>query len=92
MLYGMHPLVNLFIQYLFYQLVSLHNYSFIIKHNKHYYVNICFICVCYNPTCFDPLLGHPQANAIQALVTAININSYCIHVWFLILIFFLILM
>jgi hypothetical protein len=59
---------------------------FIIKHNKRYCVNICFICLCcYNATCFDPLLGHSQVYAIQALVTAINMNSYFINVWFLIL-------
>jgi hypothetical protein len=88
--YGMHPIVYLFKQYLFYQLVSLQNYFFIIKRNKHYSVNICFICLCcYNATCFDPLLGHPQAYAIQALVTASNMNSYCIYAWVLIYYFIL---
>jgi hypothetical protein len=68
---------------------SVYTTIFIIKHNKHYCVNICFICVCcYKATCFDPLLGHSQAYAIQASVTAISMNSYCIHAWFLIKHFF----
>jgi hypothetical protein len=56
---------------------------FTIKQIKHYCVNICFICVCYyNATCFGPLLGHLQAYSILALVTEINMNSYCVHNWF----------
>jgi hypothetical protein len=69
----MHHVVCLFKQYLSIgQSIQL---FFIIKHNRHYCVKICFICVCcYNATCFDPLLGHTQAYAIQALVIAITMN------------------
>jgi hypothetical protein len=73
-------------RYLFYQLVSLRNYFFKIKHNKHYYVT--FVLFAYVVIKLHVSMGHPQSYAIQALVTASIVNSYFIHAWFLILQFF----
>jgi hypothetical protein len=48
--------------------VSLHNNCFTIKQTLLYQHSFFIFVCCYNATCFDPLLGHPQAYAIQALV------------------------
>jgi hypothetical protein len=77
--YGMHPVVYLL--YKDYLTVSLHNNFSHIKQNKHNCVIICFYFAYVVITLHFStlLLGHPQAYAIQALVTEINMNSYCVH-------------